>query len=86
MRQLKGVAQDPVNAAAGEDRLLNHHFMLRAFIGATAEGGIFAFGIFAHHVKIDVAGLFTRQRTGDAGEEAHRTQIDVLIELTAELQ
>ncbi len=51
LRQFEGVAQDPVNAAAGKDRLLNHHFMLGAFIGAAAEGGIFAFGIFAHHVK-----------------------------------
>ena len=57
-----------------------------AFIGAAAQGGIFAFGIFAHHVKIDIAGLFTRQRAGDAGEQAHRAQVDVLIELAAELQ
>jgi hypothetical protein len=51
-----------------------------------AEGGIFPFGIFTHHVKIDIAGLFTRQRAGDAGEQAHRTQVDVLVELAAELQ
>jgi len=86
LRQFEGVAQDPVHAAAGKDRLLNHHFMLGAFIGAPAEGGIFAFGIFAHHVKIDIAGLFTRQRAGDAGEQTHRTQVDVLVKLTAELQ
>ena len=86
LRQFEGVAQDPVHAAAGKDRLLNHHFMLGAFIGAAAEGGIFAFGIFAHHVKIDIAGLFTRQRAGDAGEQAHRAQVDVLVELAAELQ
>ena len=85
-RQFEGVAQDPVHAAAGKDRLLNHHFMLGAFIGAAAKGGIFAFGIFAHHVKINIAGLFTRQRAGDAGEQAHRAQVDVLIELAAELQ
>ncbi|SBK56040.1 Uncharacterised protein [Klebsiella pneumoniae] len=85
-RQFEGVAQDPVHAAAGEDRLLNYHFMLGAFIGAPAQGGIFAFGIFAHHVKIDIAGFFTRQRAGDTGEQAHRAQVDVLIELAAELQ
>ncbi len=86
LRQLEGVAQDTVNAPAGKDRLLNHHFMLGAFIGAPAQSGIFAFGVLAHHVEIDIASLFPRQRAGDAGEQAHRAQVDVLIELAAELQ
>ena len=50
-----------------------------------AEGGVFPFGILAHHVKIDIAGLLTRQRAGDAGEQAHRTQVDVLVKFAAEL-
>ncbi len=66
-RQFEGVAQDPVHAAAGKDRLLNHHFMLGAFIGAAAKGGIFAFGIFAHHVKINIAGLLPASGQGTPG-------------------
>ena len=30
--------------------------------------------------------LIARQRAGDAGEQTHRTQVDVLVKLTAELQ
>ena len=51
-----------------------------------AKSGILPFGVFTNHVEIDIAGLFTRQRAGDAGEQAHRTQVDVLVEFAAELQ
>ncbi|SBL37239.1 Uncharacterised protein [Klebsiella oxytoca] len=86
LRQLKSVAQDAVNAAAGKHRLLNHHFMFGSRIHMAAKSGILPFGVFTNHVEIDIAGLFTRQRAGDAGEQAHRTQVDVLVEFAAELQ
>ena len=86
LRQFKRVAQDPVYAAAGEDRLLNHHLILGPGVHASAERGVFPFGILPHHVEINIAGFFTRQRAGNAGEQAHRTQVDVLIELAAKLE
>src|SRR5262249_18958782 len=45
--------------------------------------GVFALGILAHDEEVDVAGLAAGERTGDAGHQAHRAQVDVLIELTA---
>jgi hypothetical protein len=46
---------------------------------------IFAFGILAHHPEIDVAGLAIGKRRRHAGHQPHRPQIDVLVELAAEL-
>ena len=86
LRQLKGVAQDPVYAAAGEYRLLNHHLMFGPGVHASTERGVFPFGILPHHVEINIAGFFTRQRAGNAGKQAHRAQVDVLIELAAKLE
>ena len=47
--------------------------------------GIFALGVLAHDAEIDVAGLAVGQRRRHAGHQPHRAQIDVLVELAAEL-
>ena len=84
-RELKGKFQHAVDADAGEHRLLHHHFALGAGKDAAADRGIFALGVLAHHPEIDVAGFSIGQRTRHAGHQPHRAQIDVLIELAAEL-
>ena len=84
--QLERVLHDAVHAHAREDGFLEHDFALGARKNLAADGRIFTFGVFAHHVEVDLAGLAIRERAGDAGHQAHGAQIDVLIELAAEQQ
>jgi hypothetical protein len=74
-----------VDADAGEDGLLHHHLALGAREDAPADRGIFAFGVLAHHPEVDVARLAVGERRGHARHQPHRPQVDVLIELAAEL-
>ena len=53
---------------------------------APADGRIFALGVFAHDVEVDVAGNAARKRRGDTGKQPDRTKIDVLVEFAAEFQ
>ena len=64
--------------------LLGDEFTVGIREHAAADGGIFAFGVFAHHPEIDIAGLAARERRRHAGHQPHRAQIDVLVELPAE--
>jgi hypothetical protein len=70
----------------GEDRFLEDHFTVGSRKRAPADRAVFALGVFAHHIKVDVARLAPDQRTRHTQHEAHRAQIDVLIELTAKQQ
>ena len=83
--EVEGIAQDAVGAPAGEDRLLDDDFVL-AGPGPTADLGIFAFRVFAHHPEIDVAASLVAQGRSDARQQPHRTQIDVLLELAPDRQ
>ena len=86
MRKFEGITQNAIDTTAGKYRFLNDDFMLCTFIHSTAERGIFAFGVFPDHVKIDVARLFSRQRAGNARKETNRAQVDVLVEFTTKFQ
>ena len=86
VRQLEGVAQHAVGAEAREHRLLDHDLALGALVHHAAEVGVFALGVLAHHEVVDVAGLAAGQRTRHAVEQPHRPQVDVLVELAAELE
>ena len=81
----KANLQDAVDADAGEHRLLHDELALGAPEHAAADGGILTFGILPHHPEIDVAGLAIGERRRHAGHQPHRPQIDVLVELAAEL-
>ena len=66
--QLEGEFQDAVDADAREDRLLHHELALGAGEHAAADGGVFALGVLAHDVEVDVAGLAVRRAaTGTPG-------------------
>jgi hypothetical protein len=65
--------------------LLGDEFAVGIREHAAADGGIFAFGVFAHHPEIDVAGLAVGQRRRHARHQPHRAQVDVLVELAPEL-
>ena len=86
LREVEGVSQDAVDADAAHHRLLHHDLALGAGIHPAADRGILALGVLAHDEEIDVAGLAAGQRRGHARHQAHRAQIDVLVEFAPELQ
>jgi len=66
-------------------RFLDDNLAVGSAKDPATDGGVFAFGVLAHDIKIDVAGVPSCERTGHAGHEPHRAQIDILIEFAAEL-
>ena len=82
----KAYLQDPVHAGAGHDGFLDHRFAVGAFEDLPADAGVFAFGVFAHDVEVDIARDPPGQRAGHAGQEFDRAEADVLVEVAAELQ
>ena len=70
LRQVEGEFQHPVDANPAHHRFLDDHLALGACKHAPADGRIFAFGVFAHDVEVDVAGNAARKRRGDAREAA----------------
>ena len=83
--EVEGEAQDAVDAVAREHGLLEHGFAFGTFEQAAADRGVFAFGVFAHDVEVDVAHLAASERAGHAGHQTHRTQVDVLVEFAPKL-
>ena len=63
---------------------LHAHLEVRALIHAPADVGVFALVILAHNIHVDIAGLIAVHRRGDAGQQAHRAQVDVLLKLAAD--
>src|SRR5690606_6747755 len=86
LRQFKGVLEYPVDTMAGHHGFLNHHFTLGTLEHGAADAGIFPFGVLAHDIEIDIAGNSARQRALDTRQQAAGPQIDVLVELTTELE
>src|SRR5256885_354012 len=84
--QVEGVLEQALGTLARVDRFLDHDLAVRALVHDAAQRGVFAFGVLAHHVVVDVAGLAAGQRAGHALEQAHGAQVDVLVELAAELE
>src|SRR5690554_6741645 len=84
--QLESVLQHPVGAVAGHDRFLNDNFALGAFKHFATDTGVFALGILAYDVEINIAGLTVGQWAFDAWQQLAGAQVDVLIEPATELQ
>ena len=66
--KLEGEFEHPVDADAREHRFLHHYLTLGAGEDSAADGGIFAFGVFAHDPEVDIAGLSVGERCGHAGQ------------------
>ena len=47
------------------------------------SSAVFAFDVFANADNVDILGAFAGQWTGNALQQAHRTQIDVLVKALA---
>ena len=85
LRELEGVAHDPVDAAPGEDAGLQDDLLLGALEAAAADRGIFALVVLAHDDEVDVARLRSAKRRPDPRHQPHRADVGVLLEAAADL-
>ena len=80
------VAHDPLHPGAGEDRGLGRNLLRQAAMGAPAMAGIFAFRVLPDDQPVQITDADIAQRAGDAGQDARRADIGVLVEPLADLQ
>ena len=85
LRELERVLEDAVDTLAREGRDLLYDLAVGAFVHPPAEAGVFALGVLAHHVVVDVARLAAGERAGQAREKAHGAQVDVQVEPAAKV-
>ena len=85
-RELEGPANAALASFAGIEGRLAGHFVGRALFQEAADAAVQIFGVLADDDKIDVVGPLAGQRSLDTGEQLHRAEIDVLIELKSQLQ
>ncbi len=82
--EVEGELEDAVDALAGEDRLLNGHLVVGALEHAAADRAVLALGVLAHDPEVDLARLAVGERRRHAFEQAHGTQVHVLVEVAAD--
>jgi len=82
--EFEGVAEAAVDAFTGVDARLRRHFVRRAFLEDAAETAVEVFGVLADDDEVDVFGLLAGERRFDAGIQANRAKVNVLIEREAE--
>ena len=84
-RVLKCVADAALDAGACIARYLQRGLIFFAFIDKLSLADIKPFIIFAHDHKIDILRTFIAQRRPHTGIKLHRAQIDVLLQIKADL-
>ncbi len=83
--ELEGVRHDAVRAVPGEHALLDHGLAVGALEHPSAGAGVLPLGVLPHDVEVDVADLPAGERRADPRHQPDRSQVDVLVELAAEL-
>ena len=83
-RQLEGIFQHAVGADAGEHALLGDELPVGALEHAAADRGVFALGVLAHDVEVDVGFGAVGQRRAHAGHQLAGAQVHVLVEAAAD--
>ena len=83
---LEGELQHAVGTEGAHHRLLHHDLALGSGVHHAAQVGVFALGVLAHDEEVDLARLSAGQGAGHALEQAHRAQVDVLVEFAPELE
>ena len=83
--------QDAVHADARHHGFLHDDLALRAGEHAPADARVFAFGVLANDVHVDLAGLAPaaiapHDGSNDAGHQTRGTQVHILVELAAKKQ
>ena len=85
----RGVASSKANSGcgrchAGEDGSAAKRIRGRCLEHAAADGGVFAFGVFAHDVEVDIGLGAVGQWRAHAGHELAGAQVHVLVEAAAD--
>nr|GEU28650.1 HTH-type transcriptional regulator PtxR, putative [Tanacetum cinerariifolium] len=86
LRQPEGVAQDALHAHARHHRDVGGRFDRVALVHAAAHARIFAFRVFAHDHPVQVFRLAALQGAVDAGQDAGRAHVGILVEALADFQ
>ena len=63
LRELEGVADDPVHALVGVDLFLDRDLVVGPRLEAAADADVEAFGVLAEDDEVDVAAAAVLQRT-----------------------
>ena len=79
----EGVAHDSLRSLAGEDNRLDSDLIGCAAAQATADAGVLALRVFAHADHVDLGRALADERARDAWQQAHRAEIDILVEALA---
>ncbi len=83
-RKIAGEAGDPLDAGAGEDRDIHADLDRQPPMRTTADAGIFALAVLAHDHPVDGTAELRPQRARQAGQQARRPDVGVLIEALAD--
>ena len=83
LRELEGVADDPVHALVGVQLFLNRDLVLGAGLEPPADADVQPLGVLPKHDEVDVARPAALERAQALVEEAHGPVVDVEIELEA---
>ena len=83
-RQLESESQHAIYPTPRENRLLNGHLIVGPLVETSADVRILAFVIFPHDAEIDLPRFPILKRSFNAFKKAHRAQVYVLPESTAE--
>src|SRR5207245_10981919 len=71
---------DPVYATAGEDTGLHGRLVRSAPLEAAPDPDVLAFRVLPDAANVNFPGSTIAQRRGDSVEDAHRAEVDVLVE------
>ena len=85
-RGLEAVARDPLDPVAREHAQLLRDFLRPSHVKPSADPAVLPLGVLADADHVDVGRGPSRERRIHAGDEAHRPQVDVLIEALADRQ
>ena len=77
-------AHDALDAGAGEHRDVGRDFLRQAAMDASADAGIFAFGVLAHDHPVEFRAADMAQRARDPRQNASRPHVGVLVERLAD--
>jgi len=85
-----GVLERPADAPLGPlprvDRLLHRDLVGRALLEIAADAAVQVFRVFADDDEVDVLRAAAGQRRLHAGEQFHRPEVDVLVELEPQVE
>src|SRR6185437_7712989 len=84
--QAEGVADDALDAVAGEDVHLQADLVAHADVHAAAGAGVLALGVLAYAHHVDVGRPPPRQRRRHAGQEPDRADVQVEVEALPDRQ